>query len=460
MRAPMDILLAAAEVAPYVERSPTAEAVAALAKTLKQLGHEVTLAVPRTAEFEEAGLLVARRLTPLALAGGAEVIVYDAQLASGARLVLLDVGPPGDADRAGSRAAAFCFAVAAYVRQRREQGRPLDAVHAFDAATGFVPLALTDDEHAPRSVFTVGDVEADVTAAAEELIGLGAARDTLPEAVGGRVSALGCGVALAGAVTAPSATYAEVLAQASPVSQRLAERDDPIQGIEPGVDYALYNPAVDLALPARFDAEDPSNKGRVKTAFLNGNELDLELDPERPLLVVPGPITAASGFDALLAALPRVLDLDVTVVVVGIGEGALVAALERAATEARGRMKVIASADPAMLRRALGAADLALILPRSGAGGALHLAAQRYGALPVAHGIGALRDGVVDADAQLVTGTGFLVEAVEADALVAALQRAVAAFGDDRWPALRRRVMRLDSSWDRPARRYLRLYQR
>jgi starch synthase len=28
-----------------------------------------------------------------------------------------------------------------------------------------------------------------------------------------------------------------------------------------------------------------------------------------------------------------------------------------------------------------------------------------------------------------------------------------------RWPALRRRVMRLDLSWERPARRYAKLYQ-
>jgi starch synthase len=85
--------------------------------------------------------------------------------------------------------------------------------------------------------------------------------------------------------------------------------------------------------------------------------------------------------------------------------------------------------------------------------------AQRYGAFPVAHATGGLRDTVVDCDAALETGTGFLFDEPTAPALVAATQRAIAAVKHPRAGVLRRRVMRLDLGWDRPARRYEQIYR-
>ena len=82
--------MVAAELAPYVRQTDAAEAVASLAKALRQLGHDVTLALPRYPGLEAGGLLVARRLTPLPLPSGGEVTVLDGQLSSGVRVVLFD----------------------------------------------------------------------------------------------------------------------------------------------------------------------------------------------------------------------------------------------------------------------------------------------------------------------------------------------------------------------------------
>jgi starch synthase len=85
--------------------------------------------------------------------------------------------------------------------------------------------------------------------------------------------------------------------------------------------------------------------------------------------------------------------------------------------------------------------------------------AHRYGALPVAHATGGLCDTIVDCDAKLETGTGFLFGEPSVEALLGAAERAIAARTLPRWPALVRRVMRLDRGWDRPARRYEQLYR-
>jgi starch synthase len=85
--------------------------------------------------------------------------------------------------------------------------------------------------------------------------------------------------------------------------------------------------------------------------------------------------------------------------------------------------------------------------------------AQRYGALPIASRTGGFVDTVVDADSQLETGTGFLFEANDQAALAGAVGRALAAYAHPRFGALRRRVMRLDLGWERPARRYAQIYK-
>src|ERR1700709_2353908 len=95
----MDILLALAELAPYVRETEASDSASALIKALRQLGHRVTVAAPRSPGFEAGGLLAARRLTPLTLHDGREINVLDGQLASGAELVLFDL--PGLFDRDG-----------------------------------------------------------------------------------------------------------------------------------------------------------------------------------------------------------------------------------------------------------------------------------------------------------------------------------------------------------------------
>ena len=72
----MDILLVSAELSPYARGSETGDVVAGLSKALRQLGHRVTLALPRHPGFEAGGLLMARRLTPLSI-GGADLTVLD-----------------------------------------------------------------------------------------------------------------------------------------------------------------------------------------------------------------------------------------------------------------------------------------------------------------------------------------------------------------------------------------------
>jgi starch synthase len=465
----MEILLAVAELAPYVRETEACDSVAALVKALRQLGHRVTVAAPRSPGFEAGGLLAARRLTPLALPGGREINVLDGQLASGAELVLFDM--PGLFDRAGvygeggaayadnaERFASFAKAVAALVEQRREQGKAVDVVHAHDAVASLVPLALLG-QRVPV-VFTIHDIErrAEFPDSARAALGFD---DLSSLALDGGLSGLASAIALASSVTTVSARYAQEIqdpARYGALAGLLASLPEPVLGIPGGVDYATCNPATDTALESRFDAEDPSNKGRSKVAALKKLELELELD--RPLLVFLGDLAREPGADALFEALPEILKLDLGLIVANTGGAAAAERFQAVAREYAGDMACVSAIDDRFARQLYAGADLALVLAAGGPGGNRQLFAQRYGAVPIAFATGALVDAIVDADTELETGTGFLFDALEVEALLGALSRAFSAYGNTGFARLRRRVMRLDLAWDRAARRYAQVYRK
>jgi starch synthase len=487
----MEILFVASELAPMVKVGGLADVVAALSKALRLLGHRVTIALPRYPGVEAGGLMLARRLTPLVLADdpargipGAEVTAYDGRLGSGVDLLMLDV--PGLYDRPGiygeggvdytdndRRFGVFCRAVAEIVRQRAEAGAPFDIVHAHDWPAALVPYLLRHAAQTAgtpplartpaRTVLTIHNLAHQGLFPREALgyAGLGPEHFHVDRIeFYGRVSFLKAGILAADQLTTVSTTYAREILTPEMGERldgvlRLREKD--LVGIINGIDYAVYNPMTDPALLARYDADDPANKGRCKTALLQ--ELGLEIQTDRPLLVSVGRVVPQKGSDLLAAALPKILKADVAVAIAGTGDPALVSKLQGAVAKTSERAVFLGAAPEPIIHRLLAAADVVLVPSRYEPCGLVQLYAQRYGAVPVACRTGGLCDTIVDCDAALETGSGFLFDKPTAASLVGGVQRALGAMTSPRWGALRRRVMRLDLGWDRPARRYASVYR-
>jgi len=428
-----------AELAPYASVTAAADVVLSLTKGLRQLGHRVTIALPRYAGFEEHGLLLARRLTPLRV-GGSDVTVFDGQHSSGAELVLFDVpglsapaelATPEPEMRVVRAYEQFGRAAAALAALRRDQ-QPFDVIHAHDWPGGLVAAELGRDLPLVLSVYD-------------------ALRPPLKT-----------GLANAQVVVLPSSSYAGKVGEravSGSLEEVFAGLAQPTYGVTTGLDYATFNPATDPALESRYDAEDASAKARTKGVVQR--ELRLELDIHRPLIVYAGPLDTAHGADVVLSALPELGRLRAALVVASTTPSEMAERFRVAALERPENLAFVELKDHGALRRLYAAADLALVVPREVPCEAAQLVAQRYGALPVAYAADAVADTVVDVDAALETGTGFLFDRLERGALVGAVERALAALAaPEPWVRLRRRVMRLDLSWDRAARRYAQIYRR
>lgn len=491
----MDILFVASELAPTVKVGGLADVVFALSKTLKALGHKVTVALPRYPAFERAGILVARRLTPLTFHGPTqpglpkEAIVFEGRLATGVELVLFDAvdddkrsvfadvesdalvyekKTPDGVDPA-VRFALFSRAVVEYVRQRVQQEQPFEVVHLHDWPAAMVAYLLRQHPElaALKSVLTIhnlahqGNVTGPLAKRTLAALGLDEAHFT-PQSLEfyGGVNLLKGGIVAADAVTTVSATYAaEILTEAGGerLDGVLRARPKPVVGIPNGVDYAVWNPAIDPHLVARYDSDDPSNKARCRSTLLA--ELGLPLDPQVPLVVVLGRVALQKGSDVLAKALPRLLRQEATFVIAGSGDAKIEAELHAGVAHAPERAKYLGHVSEAMSHRLLAAADFVLLPSRFEPAGLVQVHAQRYGAVPIVTRTGGFIDTVVDVDVDLETGTGVVLEAPPSEAaLIGAVGRALSAFSHPRFTSLKRRVMRLDLGWERPARRYAQLY--
>lgn len=464
----MNVLLAAFELSPYFEATPAAQAISSLAKALRLLGEDVTICVPRFPQYEEAGLLVARQLSPLTLADGGQATLYDVQLPSGVMLSLIElagvqVDPTQPADAQPTLVGGFSQAVAALVQRRAATDSPFDVVHAHDAAAGLSLLqvmgVLPAHGPTPGRLLTIHDATraGEFKAAACRELKIPEERCSQQDFGAGDGLCLLKGlVAEADAIITPSDSYGrQIKAPEKFGALSRAFQTVEIHGIPEGVDYAIFNPATDSSLVSRYDAPNPINKGRNKVQVLG--EMELEYELTRPVVFCEDVPRGDSSLETLLGALPALIRNDITLIVSGpkVQRESNRGLLEPFAQQ----VKWLDTVTPSDRRRILAASDFYLSLCRRDPSGQRLLQASRYGAIPISFRTDAVTDVVVDADAELRTGTGIIFESMTQRALVSAVARAIAAYRSDAFVGLLQRVMRQDLGWDRAARRHLQLYR-
>ena len=476
----MEILFVATELAPYAKVGGLADVAAALPKSLRNLGHRITLVLPKYANFEESGLLFARRLSPLRFEfGGREVeaMLYDARLPSQLELTVIEIGQsfsrPGiyaeegeDYGDNAERFALFSRAVAELAAARARAGTPFDIVHANDWPTALTMLFLKELREKEETlantklVFTVHNAAYQGLTERSHLAALGLEERHLTiDGIEffGKLNLLKQGLLAADATTTVSSNYARDLEkEAQGLEGVIRSLPRPILGITSGVDYAVWNPATDPYLPSHFSAEDAGGKRRARGLLLR--DLGIPLEFEGPIVFHLGRFVPEKGQDLIAQSLGTLLrSTEAHFIIGGDGDAKIREKLEAAAGASNGRARVLVNPSESLVHRLFAGSDLFLAPSRIEPCGLTQQYAQRYGTLPVARAIGGMIDTIVDCDNDLETGTGFLFDRDED--FIGAVQRGVAALSHQRLPNLLRRVMRLERGWERPGRRYESLYR-
>jgi starch synthase len=474
-RPPMRLLFVTPEVTPYSGSTPAGDASWALPKALRARGHEVSILSPLYGFIDPAARSLARRLRKVNVdlaAGKRAFEVYDARTPAGIDVLFLGQDelfarckslPTGEDPADGVRFGAFCKAA---IEILKGDERGFDVVHCHDWQTALVPVLVSMMDLDIPIVQTVHDVRAQGVFGSDLVTAL-----DLPTRLFaidglefyGKTNLLKGGVLEADRVTTVSPSYAREIAQegrGAGLDGVFRERARELSGIAGGVDVAVWNPATDAYLESRFDPMDLAGKRRSKAGFQR--DLGLPIRDDVALIVALGPLAPSSGLDAIARIAARLLRNDLQLAVIAEGgesDASLVSVLGEHAQRWADRLVVRADANTSTVHRALAAADAVLVPPNQPPGGSTQMRAHRYGALAIGPRSGSVTDTVVDCDAKLSTGDGFLFDPGSDDAVLAAIQRAVAGFSKrSTFEKTRARAMRADHSWERCAYLYERLY--
>ncbi|HEY9530415.1 MAG TPA: glycogen synthase GlgA, partial [Burkholderiales bacterium] len=457
----MNVLFVTPECAPLTKTGGLGDVSAALPAALRATGVDVRTLMPRYSAAM-TGVPIAR----LHLLGSdCQVLEADAMLLLDCPdLYLRDGGPyqthDGDdwednALRFGvlSRAAALLGTPASPLSWQPQ------VVHCHDWPTALAPAYLHFEERRAATVMTIHNLafQGNFDAALLEPLGLPRSSFHMDGVeFHGRLSLLKAGIAYADAVTTVSPSYAREIqgeALGCGLDGLLRRRREALTGIANGIDVETWNPATDPRIAQPYDAQSLEAKAANKAALQQ--RMGLRQDEDLPLLGMVSRLTQQKGADLVAAAAGELAAMPVQLALLGKGQRALEEALREVAVRHPGRIAVHIGFDEDLAHLIEAGADMFLMPSRFEPCGLNQMYSQRYGTPPVARATGGLIDTIVDGS------TGFLFEGADAEALVAAVRRAAAAYGDAaRWARIQRAGMSRDFSWGAAARRYADLYAR
>ncbi|MCU0985656.1 MAG: glycogen synthase GlgA [Acetobacteraceae bacterium] len=469
----MRVLAVASECYPLIKTGGLADVVGALPAALAAHGVAVTTLLPGYPAVL-AALEGAREIG--ALADGMRILAGSAR-----GLDLLVLAAPSLFDRPGTpylapgggdwpdnaaRFSALARAAAVIATGGTTLARH-DLLHAHDWQAALAPahLAFAAGPRVP-SVLTVHNMAFQGQFPPETFPTLGLP----PEAFAmegveyyGMVGFLKAGLHYASAITTVSPTYAREIATPEGgmgLDGLIRARAADVAGIVNGIDTALWNPATDPALAARYDIATLSRRAENRAALCAAFGLS---PAEGPVFAVVSRLTWQKGMDLLAEALPALVAAGGSLALLGTGDAALEGIFLAASQRFPGRVTVRIGFDEGLSRLMFGGADCILVPSRFEPCGLTQLYGLRYGCVPFVARTGGLADTVIDANEAAIdagAATGLQFSPVTVAALAAAFDRAAALFADrPTWAAMQRAGMGADLSWTRRAARYAALFR-
>lgn len=471
----MKILFVAAECAPFAKVGGLGDVVWALAKALRELGVDVARFIPKYRGVEDEIELAEVGELSITMGGGpCHCRILKGTHPKGGSIYFLDYPPYFDrAGIYGERGEAYPDSLERFALLARAAlelpgavGFAPDIFHIHDWHTSLLPVYLRFGgfPQSAKTLLTIHNLAHQGIYPPERAAALGLPEEGISAITyRGKLNLLYGGIRFADLVTTVSPSYArEIQENGEGLEGILRERaaKGELFGILNGVDYEVWDPATDPLIWARYSADDPAGKAANKARLQE--EVGLDPEPDVPLVGMVSRLVEQKGFDLVMESFERMMSLGIQFVLLGTGKPAYEEFFRRAAARHPGRAAALITFSEEWAHRIEAACDIFLMPSKFEPCGLNQMYSLRYGAVPVVRATGGLKDTVREYDPRSDTGNGFVFEEYDAEAMLAALKRAVDLYRRDpeAWVRLMVRGMREDHSWASSAREYLRLYRR
>lgn len=479
---PLSIVIASAEAYPYVKVGGLGDVVGALPREFTKMGHKVTLFLPlyRTIDIDRFGIKPVKNVKPIPvdMAGRTEWMrPFSCEDKTGFKLYFIEnsnyfsrdgvyTDPktgrayPDDGER-------WTFFARGIIEAIKALSLSPDVVHCNDYQTALVPVYIKEQGILPdtRTIFSIHNIgyQGKYDPSILSFIGVGKNRfyPMSPFEFYGRVNFMKLGIEYADRITTVSPTYAEEIKTPEygyGLEGLLSKYSHKLSGILNGIDYDIWKTENNPNLPFSYTSEDLSGKRMNKLELIK--ELGLPKEAlDLPMLGIITRLAPQKGIDILEEIFPRLMMRDITFVLLGTGEPNYEEFFEKMALSFPKKVSANIRFDIGLSHRILAGSDILLIPSRYEPCGLTQMFAMHYGTVPVARKTGGLTDTITDFTENPESGTGFLFEEYDPEALLKAINRAITVFEDyPTWRKIMIRGMRKDFSWHQSAKIYTQLY--
>jgi starch synthase len=480
MAAHLSVLFVASECAHFVKAGGLGDVVGALPVALRALGHDVRVVIPRYDAIPRDRLT--RHSAPLGVPlgnGEAWTAVLETRLpGSDVPVYLLDheqlfgrgylYDPPGAV--APDNLIRFSLLSRGALQLCKYLGWIPDVFHVHDWPSALVPIYLnTIEQRGPlarsASVLTIHNLAHQAKFPRGDLAAVHVPEhefrtDSLEDF--GAVNPLKGGMYHATKLTTVSPRYAAEIRTregGAGLDGVARFRGADLVGILNGIDESTWDPRSDAAIAAPFDVEEFTGKAECKRALQR--EMGLADRPDVPLLGVVSRLSEQKGTDVVLAALPRILDLDAQMVILGSGDPAAEGYLLWRSHHGGDRFRAWIGFSETLAHRIEAAADMFLMPSRFEPCGLNQMYSQRYGTLPIVRATGGLDDTVDNYDPATGEGTGFKLWDLNPTSLVDTVRWAIDTYRTrpEHFRAMQLRAMKKSFGWDVAAAKYAQVYE-
>ena len=378
---------------------------------------------------------------------------------------------------------AYLYFSRASLEYLDKSGRDPDVIHVHEWQTCAVPMLYWEEfSHGKTSlnkakiVMTIHNLDNTGECREEEFFATGVngkkfnvVEKALDERTIGhnpeRMCLMKGGVVYANKVTTVSPTYAKETLDGNGgfMSQILRANQEKFSGVLNGIDYQLWNPALDATLPANFAPGNKmiENKRLCKKYLQIG--LGLDVDETKPLIACISRLVPQKGIHLIERAVTQSETNGNQFVLLGSGhsDGGFKRMANEEFSQANStNVRLMITYSDTLSRLMYAAADFVLVPSMFEPCGLTQMIAMRYGALPIVRSTGGLADTVIDCDADAKNGNGFVFYGVDDQSLDECIQRAIKTFQDRKtFCELQERVARVDYGWEASGNVYAQLYE-
>jgi starch synthase len=282
----------------------------------------------------------------------------------------------------------------------------------------------------------------------------------------GKLNLLKTGLVFSDAINTVSPRYALEI-QSPPLGCGLegvlAHRSYLVRGILNGVDYSVWDPAVDSHIALNYTS-DNWHAGKQACKQDLGEATGLPVSPETPLVGVVGRLVEQKGVDLIGEVLKkRLVDSNVQWVILGRGDQKYQDMFLRLAAAYPEKLSVRLEFSDLLAHQIEAGADLFLMPSSYEPCGLNQIYSLKYGTVPLVRETGGLADTIVDTNEKTLaagTANGFSFRPYQVEKLDQTLERALQTYArKEDWDRVVLAGMKQDWSWTRSAKEYVWMYQ-